>query len=72
MSGKNEGKPGDSGRPADVRPAREGPTGLPRGEQAALARRERQARALRDNLARRKAQLRSRKTGDAQDPGSCD
>ena len=33
---------------------------LPRGEAAALLRRERQAAALRANLARRKAQLRIR------------
>ena len=34
---------------------------LPRGEAAALERRARQAQALRDNLARRKAQARQRR-----------
>jgi hypothetical protein len=37
---------------------------LPRGEAGALARRQRQALALRENLARRKAQARQRKTGE--------
>ena len=37
---------------------------LPRGEAGALARRQRQALALRENLARRKAQMRQRKTGE--------
>ena len=39
---------------------------LPRGEAAAVERRARQAQALRDNLARRKAQARQRRaSGDA-------
>ena len=38
---------------------------LPRGEAAALERRARQAQALRDNLARRKAQARQRRAGES-------
>ena len=51
------------GRGLSTPPGQQGPDALPRGEAAALARRERQAAALRENLARRKAQGRLRKGG---------
>ncbi len=40
----------------------------PAAAEAAAKRRAREAQALRDNLARRKAQARARRDGDAADP----